>query len=126
MTTNGSTHLANTSFPVYLDYNATTPLDEQVIQEISRSLSEDWGNPSSSHVFGERAKRVIEQSRIAVARMLHAELADIIFTSGGTEVIISHLKIKLSNKTIILVKIKLKFCDKLLHFSRQITLLSCQ
>lgn len=74
------------SVPVYLDYNATTPLDSTVTEEVTRSLKEDWGNPSSSHVLGEKAKTVIDRSRMAVAGMLNANAEDIIFTSGGTEV----------------------------------------
>lgn len=73
-------------FPVYLDYNATTPVDEEVIEEVSRSMKAHWGNPSSFHVLGQQAKDAIEQSRVAVARMLNANSEDIIFTSGGTEV----------------------------------------
>ncbi|CAL8135411.1 unnamed protein product [Orchesella dallaii] len=71
--------------PIYLDYNATTPLDPLVIEEVHRSLIEDWGNPSSSHELGRQAKAAIERSRASIARMLNANPEDIVFTSGGTE-----------------------------------------
>ena len=70
---------------VYLDYNATTPLALSVLQTINDSLRDAWGNPSSSHVAGQKAKRVITLARSRVARMVGAQSDDIIFTSGGTE-----------------------------------------
>ncbi|XP_055863583.1 selenocysteine lyase-like [Biomphalaria glabrata] len=70
---------------VYLDYNATTPLAPEVIDVITESLREAWGNPSSSHELGCKAKEVISLARTQVANMIGANISDIIFTSGGTE-----------------------------------------
>ncbi|VDI75204.1 cysteine desulfurase [Mytilus galloprovincialis] len=70
---------------VYLDYNATTPLEPEVIGAITSSLTEEWGNPSSSHDAGVKAKKVIDEARCNVANMIGAKSSDIIFTSGGTE-----------------------------------------
>ncbi|KAM9848983.1 selenocysteine lyase [Aulostomus maculatus] len=70
---------------IYMDFNATTPLEPEVIQAISEALKEAWGNPSSNHVAGVKAKAIINKSRENVARMVGGEAEDIIFTSGGTE-----------------------------------------
>ncbi|BFZ23136.1 hypothetical protein BsWGS_26175 [Bradybaena similaris] len=70
---------------VYLDYNATTPLDPEVVEVITETLKTAWGNPSSSHEAGVKAKNVIATARQQVARMVGAKPSDIIFTSGGTE-----------------------------------------
>ncbi|XP_071147195.1 selenocysteine lyase-like isoform X5 [Mytilus edulis] len=70
---------------VYLDYNATTPLEPEVVAAITSSLTEAWGNPSSSHDVGVKAKKVIDEARCNVANMIGAKSSDIIFTSGGTE-----------------------------------------
>ncbi|XP_005109862.1 selenocysteine lyase [Aplysia californica] len=70
---------------VYLDYNATTPLAPEVIEAIKDSLHVAWGNPSSSHEAGVKAKSVIVTARKHVASMIGAKPSDIIFTSGGTE-----------------------------------------
>ncbi|XP_059141437.1 selenocysteine lyase-like isoform X2 [Physella acuta] len=70
---------------VYLDYNATTPLASEVVQAISESLTQSWGNPSSSHIAGVSAKNTITTARTHVANMIGANPPDIIFTSGGTE-----------------------------------------
>jgi cysteine desulfurase len=71
--------------PIYLDYNATTPLDPAVIEAMLPVLREHFGNPSSSHVYGKTAHEAVEQARRQVAELLHAEPDEIIFTSGGTE-----------------------------------------
>eukprot|EP01116_Phalansterium_solitarium_P002236 TRINITY_DN12115_c0_g1_i2.p1 TRINITY_DN12115_c0_g1~~TRINITY_DN12115_c0_g1_i2.p1 ORF type:complete len:402 (+),score=109.09 TRINITY_DN12115_c0_g1_i2:84-1289(+) len=72
------------SDPIYLDFNATTPLSERVQREIVLAMAH-FGNPSSSHVYGKRAKQVIEKSRQQVAGILNCAPCEIIFTSGGTE-----------------------------------------
>ena len=74
--------------PVYLDYNATTPLDESVIKVIESSCRHFWGNPSSSYESGRRAKEVVDKARKQIGLMIGATLPDkeITFTSGGTEV----------------------------------------
>ncbi|KAM9383949.1 selenocysteine lyase isoform 1-T3 [Pholidichthys leucotaenia] len=79
-------HLGEMSLDrIYMDYNATTPLEPEVIQAISEALHDAWGNPSSSYVAGAKAKAIINQSRENVARMVGSKAEDIIFTSGGTE-----------------------------------------
>jgi cysteine desulfurase len=71
--------------PIYLDYNATTPVDPQVLEELLPWLKEGFGNPSSSHEYGRRAKEAVERARRQVAGLLGADPSEIIFTSGGTE-----------------------------------------
>lgn len=70
---------------VYLDNASTTQLRPEVVQEMTKVLSEDYGNPSSTHSFGRNAKSILELSRKAVARQLNASAQEIIFTSCGTE-----------------------------------------
>jgi cysteine desulfurase len=70
---------------IYLDYNATTPVDPEVYDAVFSSLRRDSGNPSSSHLAGRRAREVIEHSRGSVADLLGCAPEDILFTSGGTE-----------------------------------------
>ncbi|AXG74431.1 cysteine desulfurase [Flavobacterium arcticum] len=69
----------------YLDNASTTALRPEVITEITHILSEQYGNPSSTHSFGRSAKVVLETSRKTIASLLNAEAREIIFTSGGTE-----------------------------------------
>jgi len=71
--------------PIYLDYNATTPIDLEVIDAMTPFLKEHFGNPSSSHYFGQKAKEAIEKARSQVADFLNCNSNEIIFTSGGTE-----------------------------------------
>lgn len=70
---------------VYLDNASTTALRPEVIQEITRVMQEDYGNPSSTHSFGRTAKNILESSRKSIAKQLNATAQEIIFTSGGTE-----------------------------------------
>ena len=69
----------------YFDHNATTPPDPAVIAAVARALAEDFGNASSIHHFGQRAKALLDEARSAVADLIGAEPAEVIFTSGGTE-----------------------------------------
>ena len=69
----------------YFDHNATTPPDPQVVEAVARALTEDFGNPSSVHHFGQRAKALLDDARSAVAELIGAEPAEVVFTSGGTE-----------------------------------------
>ena len=71
--------------PVYLDFNATTPVDPEVLEAMLPCLRSHFGNPSSSHVFGRRARDAVEQARAQVAALIHARADEIVFTSGGTE-----------------------------------------
>ncbi|XP_064313256.1 selenocysteine lyase isoform X3 [Phalacrocorax carbo] len=70
---------------VYLDHNATTPLAPEVAQAVRDAMCQAWGNPSSSHPTGRKAKELIGSARESLARMVGGRLEDIVFTSGGTE-----------------------------------------
>jgi cysteine desulfurase len=71
--------------PVYLDYNATTPLDPAVVAAMRPFLEEHFGNPSSGHAYGHAAKEAVDQARAQVADLLGCAPDEIIFTSGGSE-----------------------------------------
>ena len=70
---------------IYLDNAATTPVLEEVVDIITQTLSSSFGNPSSIHSQGRKAKSIIENTRKSIAKELGAESKEIIFTSGGTE-----------------------------------------
>lgn len=70
---------------VYLDNAATTPMATEVLEAMMPFMTEHFGNPSSSHAFGRKAKTAIEKARRAVANALHVTPGEICFTSGGTE-----------------------------------------
>ncbi|HBC55802.1 MAG TPA: cysteine desulfurase, partial [Gammaproteobacteria bacterium] len=70
---------------IYFDNNATTPLDESVIAEMRPFLEQHFGNASSLHEEGRRAKFAIESARRQLADLLDVDASQIIFTSGGTE-----------------------------------------
>ncbi|CAM9314609.1 unnamed protein product [Bubo scandiacus] len=70
---------------IYLDYNATTPLAPEVAQAVWDAMRQAWGNPSSSHPAGRKAKELVGSARESLARMVGGRPEDIIFTSGGTE-----------------------------------------
>jgi len=70
--------------PIYLDYNATTPVLDPVRRAIEESL-DDFGNPSSTHAFGRRARERIASNRAEVALLLGCRPEEIVFTSGGSE-----------------------------------------
>ena len=70
---------------VYLDNAATTKMSDKVIEEMTKSFSENYGNPSSVHTFGQRAKSAVEKTRYIVVQNLKVETTEIVFTSGGAE-----------------------------------------
>jgi len=70
---------------IYLDYNATTPLDAGVRELMLPFLGEIWGNPSSVHHVGRKARALLDDARDRAAKFLGAKPSEIIFTSGGTE-----------------------------------------
>lgn len=70
---------------IYLDYSATTPPRPEVTGLMQQVMTEQWGNPSSLHYWGQRAATILEQARMQVAGLLNAEPESIAFTSGGTE-----------------------------------------
>ena len=87
---------------IYLDYNATTPVDPEVQDAIIPFLREHFGNPSSSHSLGRACKEAIEEARGRVATLLNAEHEEIYFTSGGTEsnnLVIKGTFFQLENRT---------------------------
>jgi cysteine desulfurase len=70
---------------IYLDYNASTPVDPAVAQAMRATLENPYGNPSSAHWAGESARTLLEQSRVQVAELIGSAPSDIVFTSGGSE-----------------------------------------
>jgi cysteine desulfurase len=71
--------------PIYLDYNATTPVDPAVVEAMQPYISIHYGNPSSTHVYGRPAKDAVEGARKQVANLLGCSAEEIIFTGGGSE-----------------------------------------
>lgn len=71
--------------PIYLDYNATTPIDPQVAQAMLPYIHQHFGNPSSGHMFGVTAKEAVDHARGQLAEMLGCAGDEVVFTSGGTE-----------------------------------------
>jgi cysteine desulfurase len=70
---------------IYLDYNATTPIDKEVADAMQPYLTDYFGNPSSSHSYGAKTKTAVENARAQVAALLNCKASEIIFTSGGSE-----------------------------------------
>lgn len=70
---------------IYLDHNATTPLDPAAADRMTQAMREVWGNASSVHHFGQQAKAALDEARSSVASLIGADASDIIFTAGGTE-----------------------------------------
>lgn len=71
--------------PVYLDYNATTPLDPRVTNAMLPYLTDFFGNPSSSHRYGETPRRALAEARAQVAALIGARAGEIVFTGSGSE-----------------------------------------
>ncbi len=71
--------------PVYLDYNATTPMDPEVVSAMMPWLSKSFGNPSSDHLLGREARQQVETAREEVAALIGAEPDEIVFTGSATE-----------------------------------------
>src|SRR5262245_39606987 len=71
--------------PIYLDYNATTPIDPAVRAAMLPYLGEQFGNPSSTHAYGKAARRAVDVARRQVAALIAARESEITFTGGGTE-----------------------------------------
>jgi len=70
---------------VYLDNAATTKMSKKVVEEMIKSFEDIYGNPSSTHTLGQKAKAVVENARHIVAKNLKVEAKEIVFTSGGAE-----------------------------------------
>ena len=71
--------------PIYLDYNATTPIAPEVADAMLPYLRGGFGNPSSTHPYGREAHQAVDRARQQVADLLNAAPTEIVFTSGGTE-----------------------------------------
>ena len=71
--------------PIYLDNAATTPIRDEVRDVMLPLLQKDFGNPSSSHIWGRRASSLLEEARERVANSLGAQRSEIYFVRGGTE-----------------------------------------
>ena len=71
--------------PIYLDYNATTPVDPRVAEATLPFLTTHFGNPSSGHAYAERPRRALAEARQRLADLIGAQPADIVFTAGGSE-----------------------------------------
>lgn len=70
---------------IYLDYSATTPPRHEVVSLMQQVMAQEWGNPSSLHLWGNRSATLLEQARTRVGNLIHAPAETIVFTSGGTE-----------------------------------------
>ena len=86
---------------IYFDNAATTPVFDEVINLMCETMKNTYGNPSSTHHFGRNAKALIELSRKEIAKNLHCQTSELVFTSGGTEALsliltnaVRHLGIK--------------------------------
>lgn len=70
---------------VYLDNAATTPMSNEVIETITSAMQETFGNPSSTHQFGRKAKALVEKARKNIAKQFRVTASEIVFTAGGSE-----------------------------------------
>jgi cysteine desulfurase len=70
---------------IYFDYNATAPVPAAVADTVARLLRDEFGNASSVHAYGQRAKSVLDEARTEVAALIGADASDVVFTGGGTE-----------------------------------------
>ena len=94
---------------IYFDNAATTPIDKEVIHLISNAMHNVFGNPSSTHQFGRKAKSLVENARKNIAKFLNCSANEIIFTAGGSEadnLILFNAVLNLSVKRIITSKIE--------------------
>ena len=71
--------------PIYLDYNATTPLDPGVLAALRPYLEQHFGNPSSTHAYGRVALQAVNRGRAQLAELIGASSSEIVFTGNGTE-----------------------------------------
>ena len=95
--------------PIYLDNAATTPIDNKVLEVMYTSMQENFGNPSSTHQFGRKAKSAVETARKNIAKHFNVSASEIIFTAGGTEadnLILHNAILNLNVKRIITSKIE--------------------
>src|SRR5580704_7184307 len=81
----GRRSLSSNPMRAYLDYNATTPVDSAVLEAMLPFLTDNFGNASSIHSSGQRARAAVDRARGSVAKLVGAKPSEIIFTGGGTE-----------------------------------------
>ena len=94
---------------IYLDNAATTQIDEDVLGLMHKSMRENYGNPSSTHQFGRKAKSAVETARKNIAKHFNVSASEIVFTAGGTEadnLILNNAVLNLGVKRIITSKIE--------------------
>ncbi|WP_397446885.1 cysteine desulfurase family protein [Polaribacter sp. R77954] len=94
---------------IYLDNAATTKIDEEVLEVMHTSIQENYGNPSSTHQFGRKAKSAVETARKNIAQHFNVTASEIVFTAGGTEadnLILNNAVLNLGVKRIITSKIE--------------------
>jgi cysteine desulfurase len=94
---------------VYLDNAATTPIDKEVIATITEVMMDVYGNPSSSHQFGRKAKVVVEEARKSIAKHFKVTAGEVVFTAGGSEadnLILRNAVVNLGVERIIISKIE--------------------
>ena len=77
--------MSNETMPIYLDYNASTPIADEVLAEMEISMRGGYGNPSSLHWAARGAHEAVETARLRVAQLLGCQAEEIVFTSGGSE-----------------------------------------
>ena len=75
----------NVKLPIYLDNSATTPVDPRVVEKMLPYLTERFGNPASTHAFGNAVRDAVEEARAQVAALVNSERREIVWTSGATE-----------------------------------------
>ena len=71
--------------PAYFDYAASTPVDDDVLNAMLPFFTNEFGNPSSIHLYGQTADAALENARVTCGELLNTQPENIIFTSGGTE-----------------------------------------
>ena len=71
--------------PIYLDYNATTPVDSAVAEAMQPYMLHHYGNPSSTHAYGRATKEAVQNAHAKVAALLGCAAPEVVFTSGGSE-----------------------------------------
>lgn len=94
---------------IYLDNAATTPIDKDVITVITDVMSEVYGNPSSTHKFGRKAKAIVEGARKSIAKHFNVTSGEVVFTAGGSEadnLILRNAIVNLDVKKIVISKIE--------------------
>ncbi len=94
---------------VYLDNAATTPIDNEVIIRVTQVMSEVYGNPSSTHQFGRKAKVIVEEARKSIANHFNVTASEIVFTAGGSEadnLVLRNAIVNLNVKRIIISSIE--------------------